>query len=326
MRPLALAALALLTLSTTSATAKPFDKLKEDLKESGWAPKKKEVDDGLAETDGVTSPLHQEHMGEILFSTQPIPEGGPSASQLVDSVTLGDDLYLQAYLPDSLYNSVVKDPELEPAVTMAAHLTVRAGGSECVALFRRDKEGRDWRRQGTSLTSPLVARDGGDLPRAFGRCVAELQSTLTPGEHELELELRARTTKPHVAETAALATGRLTVTVTADSFDPENRTLCPMPQAVHSDPAQERALRQRVGAQAREVRLLSRDWIVIHHELTGAILMRNYPAAVAIEEEGACSYATYDFTQQYTGSGYSDKMTVSTQTQGRGQVPCACLK
>ena len=325
-RTLILCIISLSTLATTSASAGPFDKMREDLKESGWNPNKKQADDGLAETQGVTSALHEEHVGEILFTTTPIPEGGPAASQFVDSAELGPDLYVQAYMPDSLYNATVKDAELEPSVTMAAHLTVRIDGSECEALFGRGNEFMDWRLHSTTLSSALVARDGGDLPEAFGRCVAKLQSSLTPGAHELELEIRARSTKPRPGETEPLATGHLTLTVKGTTLDPTHRSLCQMPQATHSDASVEQAFEKRLGAGVREVRLLSRDWIVNHHDLTGAILSRYYLAAVAVtDDDGTCSYVTDTFMQQYTGSGYSDSMTVSTETQGRGEIPCACL-
>jgi hypothetical protein len=76
-----------------------------------------------------------------------------------------------------------------------------------------------------------------------------------------------------------------------------------------------------------KINILSREWTVIRHSISGAILYRSINAAIATKQkDGNCILYNYTIKQQHTGSGFSNISSYSSHNVIEAEFLCENAK
>jgi CubicO group peptidase (beta-lactamase class C family) len=192
---------------------------------------------GLVDHNGITSPLHQAHLGKIVFAPDPLPNTPLGEEDFLDTMVLRNkaDLNLIAYLENSLTNYLhALAPELS-AEQLAQQgnyqFTFYLNGQRIYQENLHPGAGSpDSKHRSTLLGAPLLSSQKEHLWSRFlwARFMANGgEQALPEGRHHLKIELRPYVKAPELIEGPLIAEGTLMLIVEKPSYDLSKISLSP---------------------------------------------------------------------------------------------------
>jgi hypothetical protein len=151
---------------------------------------------------GITSETHRAHVGGIVFASSQIKHGAENPTSFIDHCVLGEPCYGRFYLPSSLRDSAHDKYSGAFALRATVDGTPMPDGlfqmqsfwsTYNFTLFRARGDGEPW-----------------EHPKWFLEKVAP---KLTPGDHQLQLDVLAVPSGTAAGAGKPIATGKITFTV-----------------------------------------------------------------------------------------------------------------
>jgi hypothetical protein len=300
-------------------------------------------------TQGITSELHRQNIGKIVFSGQDMPLDRMNAGMLKDAFTLGDEIYYRVYMaepaPTRLYGKVpgVDDHNTAYFTQYRMRFTVDGRPYE---VSQRPWGTADEYKTWTTWRGQLLSRGDRFFPgqESFGELLsrATRKGDLGPGSYRIGVELipvviinegtGGRNNFVEKARGAAVGKGEFTLTVTPSSYDRSDRKICG-DQAVQSNPALEntilghvRSVWNRPEAPPAKVRITHSGWTIVRHPITGIIMSRKIDAAIMSRGADYCDIQGYSYSQPYVGGNFSTSGARFDGAQTYGTyIPCSCI-
>lgn len=300
-------------------------------------------------TQGITSDLHRQNMGRIVFSGQDMPLDQMNAGMLKASFTLGDEIYYRVYMaepaPTQLYGKVpgVDDHNTAYFTQYKMRFTVDGRPYE---VSQRPWGTADEYKEWTTWRGQLLSRSDRFFPgqESFGELLsrATRKGDLGPGTYRIGVELipvviinegtGGKNNFVEKARAPVVGKGEFTLTVTPASYNRTDRKICG-DQAVQSNPALEqqilshaRSVWARPEAPPVKVRITHTGWTIKRHPITGIILSRQIDAAILSRGAAYCDIQGYSYSQPYIGGGFSAASAKFAGAETYGTyVPCSCI-
>lgn len=244
--------------------------------------------------DGVTEDTHRAFVGQIVFAPHEIPREQPDAARFVSEFYADELIYGRAYLPHSLANELVyvagsDRPQRNTGRGYEVRLSV--DGKRTTGLLERGAVRRDRAGNTTLQVWPRPAPTDGATSTTW----KDLVDGLTPGAHEIRIELWAR--DGSFEARAPIAAGTLTLHKTSDTRVGVGRTFADL-EAGMTDAALARTLHDLVTAYAKRERwresipgvtIESREWTKVFREHTRIVVARRISVwAHLAGPDGAC--------------------------------------
>ncbi|HEX8561610.1 MAG TPA: hypothetical protein VF676_01405 [Flavobacterium sp.] len=294
---------------------------------------KKVVEKGGAKqkSAGVTSATHQKYMNKIVFASSEtgIAKGAEDESLFISKFTLGDPVIFRVYTDKPLVSYVKGQfPESHAYYTIKFWLNdVLAHETHMQPQEFTADEKSTWTTWRGALKSP--ANDRYLCLDLFNDFLKENEDKLVKGDYKLRIELLPCNDYPRPFTGPVVASGEITMTVNKAVADPNDPLAC-MPKTLLSDKVLEAKILTAFKAQGwnevpKEVRITSAKWNIVRHKVTGYIISRYVEATIGSTREGKCINQSFNFYQDYDGSGYQDEVYL----KGVGPqktMSCACLK
>ena len=279
--------------------------------------------------------------GSIIFSKSPINAQAPA--NLTNTFKSGDYIYAQAYFTKSVKKTCkgqMPRSATKAGIEMLVYFNEQYKNSMNVTLkndlLKAKKLAVDIAPQPakmTAYTDPNLSwKMYGNLkqgPMLFSQMLADLDE----GKTKVKIEIKACY--------QVIASGEFTIEGNDFEFyerlidglqNVETQTVT-MPKAKRNDPALEKEMTALLKASSNaawkgkilKVVIIDRDWFIVRHKLTGAILHRYIRAEVAVQKNDGCwLYHLVTFKQNFVGNKY-DK-TYWDGAGDRVKIPCANIK
>lgn len=303
----------------------------------------------LYEEEKINLEVVTKYAGQLMFSNDDFERELPE-SKYIKSYTLGDNLALRAWLPNSPVNMMML--QLQESGVKAKEINATRDsfdGQSRVMLFmyldgvKISNTSYAWdNEQKPLLTVPSVRADfhDGTDKNYFGKSLykdlLQKQDMLTPGKHKLKIEVVPRKTFGLGADFnfKPIAVGEIDLIVPAQLK--LNESDC-FPKKAISDPKLEaeamRAMKKfyKNGApNAFKVILTQHDMKIVRQEYTGVILRKSFNATIVFKKGDEVWYDWYTFHKEYDGSKYEEAIVyanadISTLDEGK-RVNKECLK
>ncbi|MFC7348943.1 hypothetical protein ACFQO9_19670 [Chryseobacterium zhengzhouense] len=302
----------------------------------------------LAEEEKLTgdfATLHGKYVGKVVFSNSVITRESPE-SKFITTYTFGDKLHVRGFFPRSILNSklisIVETgktvKEMKYNYWDKEHLDNRyflklyLDGN--YILGTRTSESPETLHAISSLSINETLNDD-ESESNFGKLLyKELKNKvdlLTPGRHKLKLEFTpASSGYDSDYQYKSIAIGEIDMIVKDRKIDLNDPDVC-LPIAQMNDKILEgkilKAFKAKgFKAEPKKVRIVSKKWNIIRNEY-GIILRRYVEAYIGYSKNGKCYYDTYNFNQDYDGSGYQDEVYLMGEGIGtERERSCECLK
>lgn len=257
--------------------------------------------------EGMTTPTHAAYVGQIVFSSRPIDRDNPDEAALVSEFYGDEVIYGRAYLPHSFENEPIYSEGSDRPRRMASGeyvVKMFVDGQAHDLLERRDV--RADRRHHTTVQ--VWPRPSPDKEKASDTWVDAINA-LTPGRHEVRLELWAR--EGGFVARAPLATGTLIVHKTADMRLGVGKTARELTAGMtDTNVASELLTAVRSFARAKQwkesipdLTIHSPQWdLVILNPRTQHVSARRLFAWVHLEDGARCSAQYIQFEQKMHGT------------------------
>lgn len=282
-------------------------------------------------TDGVTSPMHQKYMNKIVFasSDEGVAKGAEKESMFLTKFTLGEPVVFRVYMDNSLANYLKSRPF--PDTHGRYKIRFLLDGVEALtsglSTSAFEKEGK---QKWTTWRGALKSPDGEMylvLP-LFNEFLTVNESKLTIGDHQFKIEVMPLQDYPEEYVGPVVASGEITMSVKKSVIDKTDSKIC-MPKALMVDKVLEAKIIAAFKTQGwpevpKEVRITSNKWNISRHKVTGIIMRRFVEAYVGSNKNGKCMKQSFNFYQDYDGSGYQDEVYL----EGIGsqyEISCSCL-
>jgi hypothetical protein len=284
--------------------------------------------------EGITGPLHEKYMGQIVFASEKLTRTLPESS-FKTTFTLGEPIYCRAYIPRGIgdyyvYDSQGKNTNYSGFGTDYSSRIYAMAYADGVLLMDQPVFVDDLMKNdaGKFLTTYQIfffraANDeGNDLK------LVNALNKLTDGEHKIRIESFAGTGPTARTSKQPIAVGEFTL-IKKGSVK-LNRSFADL-KAGMKDPALEAKILKAVQAHARKngwkenfskVKISSEGWTIQRNSLTGAVLSRTVSAwAYAVWPDGRCSYQDISVKQDHDGKNFMD----NTYFEGVGtKTDCDC--
>ena len=285
---------------------------------------------------GFTSPVHEKYQGQIVLSSQEIENSGISDEIFSDNFTLGNSIFLRVFLKESLLNAMLELKNVDHSIAYAQggynmimtlddqHKTTRILYMK--SLFE-EEEFKTWTTWRGALDADGKTNYIGVAE--FRDFIAEQDSYLTVGAHKVKIELYPSMIGDIMENAAPLATGSFTLNVNENSIDPNDTYLC-LPAKGQEDAKLEAEIieafkKKEWKEQPQKAIITSSDWLIVKNNLTGIPLRRLLTATVASTREGKCIMQSFDFAQEFDGTGYTGKLYLYS-VGSQDKIPCACME
>ncbi len=305
---------------------------------------------GASPAQGITDPIHQAHLGQVVFTRTELDRNQMSEAALVNSFKLGDPIFFRVYMREPGIAKLM--PKLPGKSTYWVSRATRYKARFTVAGNVVDTNFRIWGKAGdhetwTTWRGELLSRavkfqPGTDVFREF-LSRATRRGLMGVGTHQIKLELipyainidgdvklDGSSTEPPVAVGDVVATGEFTLTVTPGSYSKSDPKICGWPPA-QSNPALEqqilaraRAMWTRPEAPPARVVLTHAAWNYNRHPISGAIIDRNIDAQIMSRGRDYCDFQGYNYIQPNAG-GFSAANATFVSEPHNWYVPCLCL-
>lgn len=300
-------------------------------------------------TQGITSELHRQNIGRIVFSGQDMPLDQMNAGMLKSGFTLGDEIYYRVYMaepaPTRLYGKVpgVDDHNTAYFTQYRMRFTVDGRPYE---VAQRPWGTADEYKEWTTWRGQLLSWGDRFFPgqESFGELLsrATRKGDLGPGTYRIGVELipvviinegtGGRNNFVEKARGPVVGKGEFTLTVTPSSYNRADRKICG-DQAVQSNPALEqqilghaRSVWSRPEAPPVNVRITHTGWTIKRHPVTGIILSRQIDAAILSRGANFCDIQGYSYSQPYVGGSFSAGSARFSGAETYGTyIPCSCI-
>lgn len=301
------------------------------------------------QTQGITSELHRQNIGKIVFSGQDMPLDRMNAAMFKDRFTLGEEIHYRVYMaepaPTQLYGKVAGVSDHDTAYFTQYRMRFTVDG-RAYEVSQRPWGTADEYKTWTTWRGKLLSRGGPVFPgpESFAELLsrATRQGDLGPGTYAIGVELipvviinegtGGRNNFVEKARGPVVGRGEFTLTVTAGSYNRSDPQICGV-QAVQSDPALEqqilghaRSVWNRPEAPPVKVRITHTGWTIKRHALTGVILSRQIDAAILSRGAEYCDIQGYSYSQPYIGGGFSAGSARFNGAETYGtHIPCSCI-
>lgn len=300
-------------------------------------------------TQGITSELHRQNIGRIVFSGQDMPLDRMNAGMFKTAFNLGDEIYFRVYMaepaPTRLYGRVAGMDDHNTAYFTQYKMLFTVDGRP-YEVSQRPWGTADEYKTWTTWRGQLLSRGERFFPgqEGFGELLsrATRKGDLGPGTYKITLEMipvvivnegtGGRNNFVEKARGAPVAKGEFTLTVTASSYNRNDPKICGA-QAVQSNPALEstilshaRSVWNRPSAPPVKVRVTHTGWTIVRHPVTGIILHRQIDAAILSRGAEFCDIQGYSYSQPYVGGGFSAGGAKFNGAETYGTyIPCSCI-
>ncbi|OPX34837.1 hypothetical protein B1H10_02645, partial [candidate division KSB1 bacterium 4484_188] len=276
-----------------------------------------------------------------VFSKSPINEASPA--NLTNSFQSGDHIYGFAYFSKPIKKQCkgrMRRDATKASVEMLVYLNDQYKNSMNPTLKNDLLNGKIFRidiapepANMTAYTDPNLSwgmyGDTKEGPLLFSQILSDLDE----GKTKVKIEIKACY--------AVIASGEFTIEGTDFDFyaqlmdglkNAETKTV-QMPKAKRNDPALEKEMKALLKASSndawkgeiKKVVIIDRDWFIVRHKLTGAILHRYIRAEVAVKKTDGCwLYHLVTFKQNYIGSKFDN--TYWDGAGDRVKIPCENVK
>jgi hypothetical protein len=308
-----------------STTQAQFLKKLKDKVSQGNAGKSSEY---YKDDQGITGELHEEFMGQIVFSQTPLSFGEFRASDFVQNYEMGETLYFRAFFPKCMYNMAVDHYGDDMFSLGDIGITVKYYINDVLTFekFQPTLADIDFSamKEWTTLRGVVVhpTEDYQILQWTFKDFIIA-HPELFQGEKEYKMG---------ISLTLATEDDDQTVDGLATLFETSGVGL-PKPKTQNPELEQRAltALKDHASDQGwqevyHEVILTSRDWTVLRNELSGQIIGRIMEiAAVGTWPSGNCQYKYYDIFQNYIGNDFKGDIMIRSVGAGY-DIPCKLIK
>lgn len=279
----------------------------------------------------------QKRAGQIVFAANidDLKKDAENEAGLSTKFTLGTPIYFRAYYNVPLTPSIqALTPDLSPyIITVHARFKVKFtidNNPSFTGLMQQESMQNEWKDNWTTFKGALQASDaenylGQDIFKNF---ITEQEDKLTNGTHTVKMELIPYIDYPDVHEGKPVATGTFTLTINANSIDPNNERLC-LPAAQMHDKELEAGILKAFKAkgwkeQPQEVRIISTKWNIQRNERTGVVTMRTLDAVVASTRDGKCIAQEFSFAQDHDGTQFQKEIYL-LGVGGQRDINCKCI-
>ncbi len=311
-------------------------------------------------SNGYSSDYHKEHVGEIIFSNKTILQN--DQSNLITTYNLGDDLHLRLFFPEEgiantvfgmfeedglknisklsfvkrkLYEKTGKCLDGEDIIDgLAFKVQFYINGKKLVAaLISKSELEEEDKQKYTTFRLGMSSKEryfGDGVLKLFSKEVSKLP--ISNGVHDVKVELIPIIQHyPKEFEGSVMASGTFKVKIS--DFDAANKTLCPFPNNKWEQGEQEeleakviKAFKKKGWKETPQRAIISTsNWIISRHEKTGVIVARFIEAFVLSTRDDECIYQSFNFYQDYDGSGFQENLYLSG-VGSQYSVSCKCLK
>jgi len=265
--------------------------------------------------------LNAQSPGTIVFSKSPINPANPT--DLTTSFKTGDYIYGVAYFTKSVKEQCkgrIPKTATKEMVEILVYLNNRYKNSMHATLKNELFDSKIFvldiapqPAKMTAYTNPNLSWKMYGQTKEGPMLFSQMLAGLDEGQTKVRIEIKACY--------AVIASGEFTIEGSNFDFyeqlkggiqNVETRTVL-MPKAKRKDPALEKAMKALLEAssnsawqgQIKKVVIIDRDWFIVRHKLTGAILHRYIRAAVAVKRKDGCwLYHLVTFKQNYVGNKF----------------------
>jgi hypothetical protein len=303
-----------------------------------------------AASQGITSTMHQAHLGQVVFTRTELDRQYMTEAALVSSFNLGDPIFFRVYMREPVIAQLM--PKLPGKSAYWVSRATRYKARFTVGGQVVDTNFRIWGKAGdhetwTTWRGELLSRDvkfqpGTEVFREF-LSRATRRGLMGVGTHQIKLEIipyainldgdvnyNGSSNEPPVATGDVVASGEFSLTVNPGSYSKSDPKICGWPPA-QSNPA----LEQQILGKARlswtrpeappvKVVLTHSAWNYKRHPLSGLILERNIDAQIMSRGKDYCDFQGYNYIQPNAG-GYSPANSSFVSEPHNWFVPCSCL-
>jgi hypothetical protein len=294
---------------------------------------------GEYKTAGFSSELHKKSVGKILFApkVEMLAFGKEIESSLTNNFTFGEDIFLRAYMDNSLSNYIIKGiPNADKAlIDEKGYYTVHFF-LDGVEYYKKglSKGGfsKTEKHEWTSFKGALSSKKSDALVRGeFTTFLRTLNEKLSNGKHVVKISVHPTLDNPTPTELSAVSVGEINFTVNPNSIDPKDEDFC-LRNAKMSIPALEtkvlKAYKEEKGnsQNTKIARITSSEWNVIRNKYTGVILRRTLDLiVVSINSENKYVYKNCVIKQEYISGKFEENFTMTTDAY-ENIVSSRCFK
>ena len=288
--------------------------------------------------------VHEANIGKIVFASQYIDFNNPDAAAFIEQYELGAPLFFRAYWSETLEDAYKSQFNEKPFLNAIEYYKVYingvlVGGFDEYSLNRTDGISTWFTTWGVLFQPDQTPKqDKYSYYNAFKKALATQLSNIKANESFLIRMEGYVKDIPGNAVGKLMAQGEFKMTVgtggliAAKAVLGKERTSpdC-MPEAGINDVNLEKEILTTTKAMGwqeehHQVVIISRDWSIYHHTVTGAVLNRYIRAAVGARKGDKCWYQTFNYYQDYNGSDFNKQLRLGENTTGeQTPVPCSCL-
>lgn len=282
---------------------------------------------------GMTSEIHTKHVGKIMFSKEKIAKENADESKFSNSYSTSENIYGRVYMPKSVENYPTYSQQfLRSGDTSAPNHNKY--GNFYYNLYIDGELDKYWHVDVVNLSKRnLVNTTTYQVwihPKPSDQKVSdewkERVQKLSAGEHSVKIDLIAGFPSSYIgAEVVASGEFKL-IKKEGDSFTADyGKTFDAITskmddkklQADMLEAARSYAKVNKYKEDFKEVKIANKDWTIIRHEVTGAVLRRIIDAhCLATWPDGHCSTQKFVFGQEYDGKNYSSVVRFHGVTYG----------
>jgi hypothetical protein len=267
-----------------------------------------ENDPKYQKNEGITSPYHQDHIGQIVFSKTAIDRGISSDAGLTSTFNYGDDIHTRIFLKSSLQNyycypsnSNTPDDTRENRFLFYVFIDGVKGIGDLIEV---NLNGDEYNPK-TSIGFPLYGLSKLNKEEPNER-LAKALNQLKTGSHKIRIELFAygysSTFKPVASGEFTILKKEGDVLKTGKKFaalrkktDPEFEKLAL--KLINHEQATEKRIYEQIAIQ-------SKDWDVIRNNNTGVVTARSVTVYAYYKDEGMCYYDQFFLIQDFDGTAF----------------------
>ena len=284
---------------------------------------------------GITSPIHQKYLNQIVLATQPILLDNINEASFKKKFNVGETIYGRIFLPKGVNTYQVFDTQ-----SGNGDENFFFDGTSIMYFVLKVDDSLVFGTNGVIGTANLPQVDGKFLTTfqvpifqseergGNSQNLVNVLNKLSNGEHKAKIEVwggmfTVKETKEPLASaefvlvkgTSSASVGRKFSSLQAGMVNPEL-------EAKMLKATQARAKAEGWSETHTKVKIESKAWTVVRNELTGVILYRMIGAWVyATWPDGHCTYQSFEFKQRHENAAYSTQITCD----GIGkQLACDC--
>jgi phosphoenolpyruvate synthase/pyruvate phosphate dikinase len=277
--------------------------------------------------NGITSDIHEKYIGKIMFAKDIIPATGANESDFVSEFGISDFIYGRLYMPHSVENYPIYENK-----SLVAGDTINPDHNNYGKFYYKlyvDGVLDEWPVELVKLKDKKTTTyqvwihpkpEHYKVSSSWERII----KSLTPGEHNFRVEMFGGSNNYQGGAEAIVAGEFKIIKGSGENFD-YGKTFDGV-EAKMTDPDLEKEMLVAARDYAKvnnykedfqAVKIANRDWTIIYHELTGAVVRRIIDVhCLALWPDGHCSTQKFVFGQEYMGKDFSNTVRFHGVTYG----------